>query len=59
MIDRGDVIIWFVIALMCLSMYLFGGISKERYIRKDAIKANVAYWTVDENGISKFHWITE
>lgn len=37
--------------LIALSMYLVGGVAKEYYIRRDAVKANVAYWTVDENGI--------
>jgi hypothetical protein len=40
-------------------MWIFGGISMEGRMQKQAVKANVAYWTVDENGISKFHWITE
>ena len=54
-----DGLIWFVIGLMCFSMYLYGGISMEGRVQRQAVKANVAYWTVDESGFTKFHWITE
>lgn len=51
----------FVIAagIAMFVMYLVGGMSMEGRMQRSAVKANVAYWTVDENGISKFHWITE
>ena len=55
MIDKENGIFWFIICLALFSMFLYGGLSMERYIQRRAVKANAAYWTVDENGFTKFH----
>jgi hypothetical protein len=57
--DKEDLFFSIAAGVAMSFMWMFGGITKEFYMRKDAVKANVAYWTVDENGIPKFHWITE
>ena len=59
MFDKDDFIIYFVIAFIGFIMYLLGGGLMESKIHKEAVKANAAYWTVDESGFTKFHWITE
>ena len=57
--EKGDLYMLVSVIIIACGMFLIGGASKQFYIRRDAVKATVAYWTVDENGISKFHWITE
>ncbi len=59
MFEKDELPIYIAFLVVAFGMYLISGKIKESYIRKDAVRANVAYWTVDENGFTKFHWITE
>jgi hypothetical protein len=56
---KEDLFVLFAILLIITCAFITGGMNAYSRFERDAVKANVAYWTVDENGISKFHWITE
>ena len=57
--DIRDFPILFAAAIVMLGIYLVGWAQHEKHMQTNAVKANAAYWTVDERGVSKFHWITE
>jgi hypothetical protein len=59
MFEKDELPIYIAFLIVAFGMYLISGKIKESEIRKAAVKANVAYWTVDEKGFTKFHWITE
>lgn len=57
--EKDELPIYLAFLVVAFGMYLVGGGLTESRIRKDAVKANAGYWTVDEKGLTKFHWITE
>lgn len=57
--DSEDLPYFVAAGIAMVFMWLGGGISMEDRVRREAVKANAAYWTVDADGIRKFHWITE
>jgi hypothetical protein len=57
--DTRDLPMLFAAAIVMFMMYLIGWSNCEYNMRVEAVKANVAYWTVNEKGSPKFHWIKE
>ncbi len=57
--DTRDLPFLFAAAIVMFFAYLVGWAQQEKHMQTNAVKANAAYWTVDERGVSKFHWITE
>jgi hypothetical protein len=60
--DTRDLPMLFAAAIVMFVMFgmcLVGWAQHKKYMQANAVKANVAYWTVDEKGAAKFHWITE
>lgn len=52
-------LIGLVIVLFSLVFHIMGIDTGKNILRKEAIKAGVAYWSVDQDGFTKFNWITE
>ena len=57
--DIRDFPFLFVTGIIMVGAYAMGWKTHENNMQTNAVKANAAYWTVDEKGVSKFHWITE
>lgn len=57
--DTRDLPILFAAAIVMFFIYLVGWAQHEKHMQAKAVKANAAYWTVDEKGAATFHWITE
>ncbi len=57
--DRDEWYIMFAVVLVMFCSASIGGVLTVSKIQREAVKAGAAYWTVDEKGTPKFHWITE
>ena len=57
--NAKDLLPILAIATVLAVMYLAGWGSGQSSMRIKAVKANLAYWTVNERGTLEFHWITE
>ena len=55
----NDFLLAVLVTIVFFAVFILGGVAGERSFQKEAVKAGAAYWTVNENGISKFHWITQ
>jgi ribosomal protein L2 len=57
--DRNEWFIVFAVVLITFCSAIVGGVLAVSKTQREAVKAGVAYWTVDEKGIPEFHWITD
>lgn len=49
-------ITFILIFLLSMIVFLFGVISKEKQMQKEAVANNAAHWATDTNGAPVFTW---
>lgn len=50
----------FTVAIVAIFFSFLMGLGfQQKWLREEAVKANVAYWTANEKGEVQFKWITE
>lgn len=54
---NSDAPLYFIlIFLLSMIVFLFGVISKEKQMQKEAVANNAAHWATDTNGAPVFTW---